>query len=187
MASQLPLGCAQNLDGSLKEAHEIEWRHSRSPSPISLAHTADSGASSSTTQLDLDTQCDPSHGKVAKERKKPIPGTRPKEIHPRRVLSAAVEAPKKRNRINLHDRIQVIQYWEKTGATQEKVAEYFRAHGFPKMDQSSVSRILTAEKKLRKMALDDPAKLAYARARNTKHPAVEKILWSWQMQQQSAN
>jgi len=31
------LGCAQNPDGSLKDANEIPWSHSRSPSPNLLS------------------------------------------------------------------------------------------------------------------------------------------------------
>ena len=37
MSYLLKLGYTQKLDGSLKEAHEIEWQHSHSLSPVNLS------------------------------------------------------------------------------------------------------------------------------------------------------
>lgn len=188
MSSSNSLGCAQNPDGTLKEAHEIEWARSRSGSPIDLHASAPGQSNALPVTLpdpDPSKMRDPSHGK---DKKKPIPGRRPKTIHPARNLSAATAPAKQRKALTLYDKLKIIDYHEGegNGLSQAKLAEHFSSQ-YENLTQSSISRILKNKNQLRQTAQDNPARLAFLRNRKVKFPDVEEILWNWQLQQEGLN
>ena len=111
MSHPLELGCAQNLDGSLKEAHEIEWQHSCSSSPVNLS-----------------SALEPTHGKTPKQHTQvqhnPVQQTGPK---------------RQRNQLKLEDKLEIIEFseGEGKGLSQKAIAAHFHSQ-FPDLSQTAV-------------------------------------------------
>ena len=171
------LGCAQNPDGSLKDASEIQWQHSRSSSPVDL---------SAVPQMPLppfDTPpLEPSHGKASKPS---VPKATVQNVHPNKSLTGAVRPSLQRVALTLADRLDIINFAENDGRglSQSKIALHFR-NKFPKLNQSTVSQILKNKDTLLETAKSNPAQLGFKRTRAVKVPDVENILRAWHLQQE---
>lgn len=166
------LGPAQNLDGTLKDAGDIEWAHSRSPSP-NLPHIRK-----------MATPKGKSTGPKKRSHKKSVKAT---ITHPTKSITSAVTNLKKtqRHNLTLHDKITILDFMtDETKAgrkiSQAKVVEHFRTQ-FPSLTQSSISRIKTEAEELRRRA-EDPAQLFYKRPRIVQFPQVEESLSMWVVQ-----
>ena len=108
------LGCAQNPNGSLKEAHEIEFQYSRSPSPINLSLPAPP-ADPKLVATALDTKVVPQHGKEQKKK-----GRKPKvTTNSRRPITAALPRARKRNAMSYQDRIDILDFMEGPGENKQ--------------------------------------------------------------------
>ena len=165
MSCPLELGCAQNLDGSLKEAHEIEWQHSRSSSPVNLS-----------------SALEPAHGKTPKQHTRvwhnPVQQTGPK---------------RRRNQLKLEDKLEIIEFseGEGKGLSQKAIAAHFHSR-FPGLSQTAVGDAIR-DKALICSALNptpgsEGPKVTIApttrRIRAASYPQVESILAKWQLQQE---
>lgn len=178
----LEIGCAQNADGSLKEAHEIEFQHSWSTSPINLTASVPAPAPVLDTQaIDSALQKDPAHGKVAKKK-----GRKPKIItNSRHSTTAALPQQKLRNSLTYNDKIDILNFMEGPGAgwSQAAVAEHFRALlNFPKLNQSTISLIKKKQAQLREIEGKSEAERCFKRPRRTRFPLLEEALRMWHLQ-----
>ncbi|THH04743.1 hypothetical protein EW145_g5297 [Phellinidium pouzarii] len=158
------LGCAQNADKTLKDAHEVIWTHSHSPSPIDL----------STPVLMMPAVLvalirAPSHGKAKKE----------KLSHTRRTITSAVTHKQRLNLTNA-DKLEILDFAEGPGKgfTQARIAEHFRNH-FPKLHQSSVHSILKKRDQFRQIQDSEPNQLFYKHPQHVKFPKLENALILW--------
>ncbi|KAH9983357.1 hypothetical protein BJV74DRAFT_777257, partial [Russula compacta] len=118
------LGPAQNADGSLKDASEIQWTHSRSPTPQLPAQEPE--------------KTNPETLKMLNKGKAKQP------THPTRPITSASIKPKARINLTLHDKIRVLDFLESKegkGLTQGAVVKHFRTE-FPTLNQSSISRLV---------------------------------------------
>jgi hypothetical protein len=112
------LGCTQNADGSLKDASEIQWQHSRSSSPVDL--------------MDLDQPLLPPLELLSLEPSVPktqFPKVTNQNIHPSKSWTGAVKKPLRCVALMLADRLEIIKFAENKsrGLSQSKIALYFRS------------------------------------------------------------
>jgi hypothetical protein len=154
------LGPAQNPDGTLKDTDEMEWSHSRSPTP------------------QLPNVPAPDKTNLKKEKK---------FHHPTRPLTAATSSNKKqRINLTLHDKVRILDFLESKegkGLTQGAVVKHFRKE-FPSLNQSSISRLLKGADEIRNRALDT-TQLTFKRPRVVVYPEVEQSLSHWVTQSQA--
>ena len=165
MSCPLELGCAQNLDRSLKEAHEIEWQHSHSLSPVNLS-----------------SALEPTYGKTPKQHTQvwhnPVQQTRPK---------------RQRNQLKLEDKLEIIEFseGEGKGLSQKAIAAHFHSQ-FPGLSQTAVGDAI-CDKALICSALNPTPsskgpKVTIApttcHIQAASYPQVESILAKWQLQQE---
>lgn len=171
------LGPAQNPDGSLKEADQIEWRHSASPCPTPLTDLR--SRKRSAPKKSSATQKKPSARKKAG-----LP------THPTRSITAATAAKSDPKRLNLtlYDKLQILDYMESEAAQdggQAGVIRHFISK-FPGLKQSTVSRIKKDGPQLRQRG-KDPAQLSFKRPRVVIFPQIETSMSNWILQAQSRN
>jgi hypothetical protein len=186
------LGCAQNPDGSLKEAHEIEFVYSPSANSIALP-----------AQLPSVVAPCPDLNKCANERKRACPKWR------QEPTSRAEPASKKRSQLTLHDKLKIIEFDEEVKQNGQKlsqtaIAKYFQERGFPKLSQTTVGDILNKREEIRAQLNGDvvnrdhdpgdgngpgptvtaPLALGTVRVRVRRYPEVNSILRKWQLQEE---
>ncbi|KAI5116181.1 hypothetical protein M0805_002680 [Coniferiporia weirii] len=180
------LGCTQNPNGTLKDAKDINFTYSQSPSPINLSislpiQKSPIPPSNATTTLTQSTevQKEPEHGKAPKL----------KVVNTHRRITAAVPVTKKRNTLTYTDKILILDFAEKEGCSwsQQKIADHFRHTHFPTLNQSTISIIFRNKEKLRAMKKDDPTQLVYKRPRVVKFPQLEDALQTWVFQALACN
>lgn len=191
------LGCAQNLDGTLKEAHEIEFIHSPSANSVELPpESVPLSFPLAPETAAIIPQKEPAHGKVPKqtsrERRKqnPIPGAQPDR--------------KKRNQLTLSNKVKIIEYAEEAERNNNKlsqtaIAKHFQAHGFPGLSQTTVGDILKKRDEIRAAlkgeitqggsGISGPAATAplapgTMRIRKIRYVGVEDVLRKWQLQEE---
>ncbi|KAG8993163.1 hypothetical protein FRB90_000772, partial [Tulasnella sp. 427] len=110
-----------------------------------------------------------------------------KKKQARRPLTGAVETNnnKKRSNTTLADRIAILDYIASNPRlSQSEVATYFQKNGFPTMNQSTISRMVKDEARLRAEA-KTTGNLVFKRPRIVEHPAVERALVIWVLQAQT--
>ena len=179
------LGCAQNPDGTLKEAHEINFTYSQSASPINLsALPVPVTANKLPSALKDGDQQAPAHGKVPKKR-----GRKPKTVmNSRRPITAALPVMKQRNPLTFQDRIDIAEFMggEGLGWKQREIAEHFRKKlNLPKLNQSIISVIKTNRDAILAMKGKPPSELSFKRVRRIRYPNLEEALRTWHLQAES--
>lgn len=93
--------------------------------------------------------------------------------------------PRKRTNTTLADKISILDYIkDNPKLSQNDVAAHFQKHGFPSMNQSTISRIAREEDQIRKDA-KEPGNLAFKRPRVVEYPAVDAALSAWVLQSQT--
>jgi hypothetical protein len=160
-------GPAQNSDGTLKDAKDIEWSFSRSPSPNLGPHIK----------------------KLATPKKKSTPKKQARKqkvklpTHPTRSITSAVTQKEVQHlNLTLHDKITILDFMDDEAragrkTSQVKIVQHFRDK-YPSLTQSSISRIKTEAQELQRHA-NDPAQLFYKRPRTVQFPQVEESLAMW--------
>lgn len=175
------LGCAQNADGTLKDASQIEWSYSRSPSPT-LFPTQDN--------LNYEAQVSkaPVPAQTSQPRASPLtheaptnkgtqpPGKRLKQ-NPRRPLTIGKVKEIKRRFLTYYDKLEVLRYadGQGKGLTYGRIASNFH-YKWPWLKQYHISRIIKEREKLQ--AIPDN-QLAYKRPGNFEFPQLEAALALW--------
>jgi hypothetical protein len=162
-------GPAQNSDGTLKDAKDIEWSFSRSPSP----------------------NLGPRIKKLATPKKKSTPKKRARKqkVHPTQSITSAVTQKEvQRLNLTLHDKITILDFMDDEARAgrktrQVKIVQHFRDK-YPSLTQSSISHIKTEAQELRHHA-NDPAQLFYKRPHTVQFPQVEESLAMWVVQQEA--
>jgi hypothetical protein len=148
------LGPAQNPDGSLKNAEDIQWSYSRSPSPTLSPHVGK-----------LRTPTRKSTGPKKRSREQSEMAKAKPPTHPTRSITSAVTHKSvQRLNLTLHDKITILDFMEEEKqagrqTSQNQIVQHFR-NKFPSLTQSSISRIKTEAQELRRRA-EDPAQLSY--------------------------
>lgn len=182
--SSMELGCAQNADGSLKEAHEIEFQYSRSASPVLSAIPAGPIPLPAIDPQKLASalvQQGPSHGKVPKKR-----GRKAKVIsNSRHSTTAALQPQKLRNSLTYNDKIDILNFMEGPGSgwSQAAIAEHFRQElNFPKLNQSTISLIKKNREQLREIESKSVTERSFKRPRRIRFPLLEEALRIWHLQ-----
>lgn len=129
-----PRGHAVRPDGTLKEAHEMDFPHSRSASPIDLS--ADFPCAAPAAPSPIPASLPPTVASAIPKKQKQNPrGSRP--------LTAAVQPPKKRHCLTFTDKIEILDFscQEEKGWSQKKIAGHFKTK-FPNLHQTTVGDIL---------------------------------------------
>ena len=182
-----PLGCAQNADGTLKEAHEIIWQHSRSSSPVDFSFAPSLPMPSTGIP-----QKEPTHGKAPKQQTRKRNRNNPIQC---KTPASAVTEPKKQNQLSLDDKLKIIEFTEDEGKglSQTAIAKHFHTRGFPGLSQTTVGDALGRQAIIRAAlnpgganGLQVGVKLApgVKRMQKIQYPEVEDILHKWQLQQE---
>ncbi|OQR84086.1 hypothetical protein ACHHYP_13911 [Achlya hypogyna] len=99
---------------------------------------------------------------------------------PNRPKSGAIAmGPSIRNsQPTLLDKINMLNYYHANDRNQSLTARWFQDHGFPNLSQSTISRVVRNEAKLRQRATD-PLKLTVVRVRAVSNPAFDRALSMW--------
>jgi hypothetical protein len=178
-------GPAVRADGTLKDASEMEWPHSRSPSPVptnvSRAHTplhdpvgastpnaANAGASS--------MQQNPAPAP-------PLSPTRTPPLNPKKRKQSALTAAimhkaKKCQDVYWSDKLMILDWMRTKKMSQSETARHWKQHGFPKLTQGTVSKWAKDEPAIRAHA-KNPVESQFKRARLVENPLVEASLRRW--------
>jgi hypothetical protein len=169
-------GPAVQADGSLKDASEIEWSHSCSPSPALPNESC---------------ACAPLHKPIStpNEEVSPTvqgtsaPSNSAHTLHPpikrKAPPTAAITKPTKtRHDIFWTDKVKILDWMKEKRASQSETARYWQSHSFPNLSQGVISRWVKDERKIREHALD-PKESGFKRARLVENPKVEALLWLW--------
>ena len=120
--SSLPssqLGCAQNSDGTLKDASEISFTFSRSPSPAIPPPQKPIGKTKTTKKITTN----------------------------RKAIVTSVMGPKSRVSLRKEQKLEILDFLHSSGLSQEKVAEHFK-NRYPGINQTNVSQWLKKEGEL---------------------------------------
>lgn len=156
------LGCAQNADGSLKPAEEIEWSFSRDSSPVLEFAPAQPQQPAQT-------------GKAPKV----------KFNHVRRPITNAIhKATPKRRQLTNEVRLMILDYWHANRKKnpkfkQTQCAAHF-SNRFPNLKQSTISKLIKDEDKIRASVASNPALRAYKHVEpKLKFPELDKALAIW--------
>ena len=174
------LGRAQNPDGSLKEAKEIDWRQSASP-PRTQLNSIQGRKRGLTREPEIQVQKKVSS--LSKNVRNVIGLS-----HPSRPMTAAarVQAAPQRLNLTLHDKITVLDYIESKegqGKSQKEIVQHFSTM-FPGLKQHTISRIKHDSMNLR-LRVKDNNQLSFKRPRMVVFPEVEMSLSSWLIQSQA--
>ncbi|KAG9041543.1 hypothetical protein FS837_012098 [Tulasnella sp. UAMH 9824] len=106
----------------------------------------------------------------------------------RRPLTAAIYTAKnglQRSRTTLGNKVSILDFIEANpNLSQDAVAKHFQKNGFPKINQSTISRIEKNKEKIREEA-KNAANLAYKCSRFVKFPEVDAELASWVLQKRT--
>lgn len=168
-------GCAVNADGTLKDASEIQWNNSRSPSP-DLSAIPEPMPLANPSQSPLLVRPAPHEDSTDLEK----PRKKRQKENPRRPLTSA--QPPKKLRVNLtyHDKIKIMEYAEGDGQglSQSAIARKFH-HLWPTLSQDNVSKILKNREALKHLRDQDQNRLAFKRPANFKFPDLEAALTIW--------
>ena len=173
------LGPAQNLDGTLKDASEIEWSFSRDSSPVDLDNPLPHGArhiAPSRKPITADKS------KPAVKRKEPSGRTYKKHNYKDDDTPAPDSSKKQRTRYKLGEKKEIIEFCEKEGKnlTQDQQAAHFKPR-WPQMDRSTISKILKTRNKIMGMVDENPT-MANARRitdASLKNADLDKALTMW--------
>jgi hypothetical protein len=179
------LGPAQRPDGSLKDAHEMEWSHSRSPSPVPLSTPIGKITMSKKNAKVMATA-----GKKNLTRKPHAVKQKQQTLHPSRpnsgVISAKKDKVKQRVNLTLNDKVEIVDFLESedsAGMSQAEIAKHLQKK-FPKLQQFSISRIKGQAAAIRERA-KDLTQLTYKRPRKVQYPALESALSLWVVEMES--
>ena len=175
-------GCVQNADGSLKEAHEIDFQFSRSASPVDLSAPSAPNATPEELHSAVNAaQQAPAHGKVPKKK-----GRKPKIVtNNRRAITGALPPSRQRYALPYKDKIEILNFikGEGLGWRQKEIAAHFRKKlNHPTLNQSTISTIKSDKDFLRSMEKKSEAELTFMRPRRTRLPILEDALRIWHLQ-----
>ena len=125
-------GCTVNANGTLKDASEIDWSHSRSPSPVLSAIPESIPVAKLTRPASHDEVMD--LGNPCKKQQKE---------NPRQPLTSAQPQPKLWVNLTYHDKIKIMEFAEGAGRGLSQTAIARNFHGiWPSLSQDNISKIL---------------------------------------------
>lgn len=94
---------------------------------------------------------------------------------PPSTVSAALA---KRSQLSAREKLRVVEWYHANGRNQQATAAHFKAQpGFEKLSQSTVSRYIAAEPKIRELV--DSGRAAVVRVNAVRNPDFENVLLAW--------
>ena len=131
------LGCAVNPDGTLKDASEICWAHSRSASP-ELSSMSELALLVQSVPLPLVRQAP--NDEEAPCGKQPVKRVK---VNPWWPLSTVQPQPKMQVNLSYHEKSQILEFADGAGQglSQSAIAQHFH-NRWPSLRQDSISKIL---------------------------------------------
>ena len=171
------LGCAQNADGTLKDASEIEFTHSHSPSLVNLLNDPVPRLVPEAASVTLPKK------RKGKELRAGG-GPKPKRVRP---ITSAIAPPPERNSLTYYDQNLILDFCEGEGRgwSQRAIVNHFQKH-FPGLSQSSISRYRRDAQFIHSKR-ENPSELTYKRQRHLKFPELDDALIGWFLQAQAKN
>jgi hypothetical protein len=165
-------GPAVSADGTLKDASQMEWAHSRSPTPIPLSEPACNNAA-------LPTPIPASSGpSLPTAHSSALP--QPKGSNKRKQPPTAAIVPnnKKRHDVFWTDKAMILDWMRDNKRSQSDTAKHWQKHGFPNLKQGTISKWVKDEARIRENA-SDPTQHRFKRERLVENPEMEASLKAW--------
>lgn len=93
-------------------------------------------------------------------------------------LSNAPPSLKKRSQLSAREKLRVVEWYHANGKNQQATAAHFKAlPGFEKLSQSTVSRYIAGELRIRELV--DSGRASVVRVNPVRNPDFENILVAW--------